>query len=38
MEEMGHGSTAENLATIRKALTDDLNKAAAQSSVLANKA
>jgi Domain of unknown function (DUF5076) len=37
MEEMGHGTTAENLNTIRKALTDDLNKAAAQSSVLSNK-
>jgi Domain of unknown function (DUF5076) len=37
MEEMGHGTTAENLATIRKTLTEDMNKAAAQSSVLANK-
>jgi hypothetical protein len=37
MEEMGHGTTAENLNTIRKTLTEDLNKAAAQSSVLSNK-
>jgi uncharacterized protein YidB (DUF937 family) len=37
MEEMGHGTTAENLATIRKILTEDLNKAAAQNSVLSNK-
>ena len=31
------GTTAENLATIRKILTEDLNKAAAQNSVLSNK-
>jgi uncharacterized protein YidB (DUF937 family) len=37
MEEMGHGTTAANLAEIRKALNDDLAKAAAQSSVLSNK-
>jgi uncharacterized protein YidB (DUF937 family) len=37
MEELGHGTTAENLTTIRKILTEDLNKAAAQHSVLSNK-
>ncbi len=37
MEEMGHGTTADNLNTIRKTLTEDLNKAAAQNSVLSNK-
>jgi uncharacterized protein YidB (DUF937 family) len=37
MEEMGSGTTAENLATIRKVLTEDLNKAAAASSLLSNK-
>ncbi len=37
MEEMGHGKTADNLAEIRKNLLEDLNKAAAQNSVLANK-
>ena len=37
MEEMGHGKTAANLDVIRKILVEDLNKAAAQSSVLANK-
>ena len=36
MAEMGHGTNAENLATIRKTLTEDLNKAAAASSVLSN--
>ena len=36
MEEMGHGTTAANLAEIRKALNDDLAKAAAKSSVLSN--
>jgi Domain of unknown function (DUF5076) len=35
--EMGHGTTASNLDAIRKALTEDLNKAAAQASVLNNK-
>jgi Domain of unknown function (DUF5076) len=38
MEEMGHGKTADNMAEIRKVLLEDLNKAAAQNSVLANKA
>lgn len=37
MEEMGHGKTADHLAEIRKVLLEDLNKAAAQNSVLANK-
>lgn len=37
MEEMGHGTTAANLDIIRKTLTEGLAKAAAQSSVLANK-
>jgi Domain of unknown function (DUF5076) len=37
MEEIGHGTTSENLNTIRKILTEDLNKAAAQNSVLSNK-
>ncbi|MEO6610040.1 MAG: DUF5076 domain-containing protein [Aestuariivirga sp.] len=37
MAEMGHGTEAANLDMIRKVLTDDLNKAAAQSSVLKNK-
>ena len=37
MEEMGHGTTSSNLDTIRKTLNDGLAKAAAQSSVLANK-
>ncbi len=37
MEEMGHGKASENLNTIRKILTDDLNKVAAQTSVLSNK-
>ena len=37
MAEMGHGTEAANLDLIRKVLTDDLNKAAAQSSVLKNK-
>jgi hypothetical protein len=37
MEEMGGGTTASNLDTIRKILIDDLNKAAAKSSVLSNK-
>jgi hypothetical protein len=37
MEEMGHGKSSEHLNTIRKILTDDLNKIAAQSSVLSNK-
>jgi Domain of unknown function (DUF5076) len=37
MEEMGSGTTAGNLDTIRKILIDDLNKAAAQNSVLSNK-
>jgi Domain of unknown function (DUF5076) len=37
MEEMGHGTTSANLDIIRKILTDDLNKAAAASSVLSNK-
>ena len=37
MEEMGHGTTAANLDIIRKNLTEDLNKAAAQSSVLSHK-
>jgi hypothetical protein len=37
MAEMGHGTTSANLDTIRKILTEDLNKAAAQHSVLANK-
>jgi hypothetical protein len=37
MAEMGHGTTAANLDTIRKTLTEGLNKAAAQNSVLANK-
>jgi hypothetical protein len=37
MEEMGHGNTADNLAEIRKNLLENLNKAAAQNSVLANK-
>jgi Domain of unknown function (DUF5076) len=37
MEEMGHGTTASNLETIRKTLNEGLAKAAAQSSVLANK-
>jgi Domain of unknown function (DUF5076) len=37
MAEMGHGSAADNLAEIRKTLTEGLNKAAAQHSVLANK-
>jgi uncharacterized protein YidB (DUF937 family) len=36
MEEMGHGTTAGNLAEIRKSLIDDLAKAAAKSSVLSN--
>ena len=35
--EMGHGTVASNLDAIRKALTEDLAKAAAQSSVLNNK-
>ncbi|MDE2445953.1 MAG: DUF5076 domain-containing protein [Alphaproteobacteria bacterium] len=35
--EMGHGTAAANLDAIRKALTEDLNKAAAQASVLNNK-
>ena len=35
--EMGHGTVAANLDAIRKALTEDLAKAAAQSSVLSNK-
>jgi hypothetical protein len=37
MAEMGHGTTAENLNTIRKTLTENLNKSAAQHSVLSNK-
>jgi hypothetical protein len=37
MEEMGHSTTSHNLETIRKVLTEDLAKAAAQSSVLSNK-
>jgi hypothetical protein len=37
MEEMGHGTMAANLDVIRKVLVEDLNKAAAQSSVLSNK-
>ena len=37
MEEMGHGKTAANLDVIRKILVDDLNKAAAASSILSNK-
>jgi Domain of unknown function (DUF5076) len=35
--EMGHGTVSSNLDAIRKALTEDLAKAAAQSSVLNNK-
>ena len=35
--ELGHGTVAANLDAIRKALTEDLAKAAAQSSVLNNK-
>ena len=38
MAEMGHGTTASNLDTIRKTLGDDLAKAAAQTSVLSAKA
>ena len=36
-EEMGHGNAADNFAAIRKVLTEDLNKAAAQLSPLAKK-
>ena len=35
--EMGHGTVSGNLDAIRKALSEDLAKAAAQSSVLSNK-
>ena len=35
--EMGHGTASGNFAAIRKALNDDLNKAAAALSPLANK-
>ena len=37
MEEMGHGTVSANLDAIRKSLSEDLAKAAAQSSVLSNK-
>ncbi len=37
MEEMGHSTAGHNLEVIRKTLVDDLAKAAAKSSVLANK-
>ena len=36
-EEMGHGNASDNFTAIRKVLTEDLNKIAAQLSPLAKK-